>query len=131
VPAAAAAPAAPVWLLALLWVGVGGLLWVAALYTALASGLVSPASVDASVDPASVRPAAGLFAAAAAVLCLAHAVAAVALMTRRAWARTFTTLVCVLWALTCVGLPLGVLGIAALWRARPDRGRAPSARPSP
>jgi hypothetical protein len=131
---AAAMPLAPVWLLALLWVGAGALLWVAALYAALASGVLSPGSLDPSVDPASVRPVAGLVAAGAAVLCLAHAGAAVGLMTGRAWARTFATLVCVLWSLTCIGLPLGLLGITALWRPRTGRrpgAEAPTSRPSP
>jgi zinc-ribbon domain len=115
---AAADAGAPVWLLVLLWVGGAGLLSAAVLYGALAAGLVPPGQVDPSVDPAQVRPTAAVVAACAASLCAAHAVAAVGLMGRRPWARTFTTLVCVVWALTCVGLPPGLLGIAALWRSR-------------
>ncbi|HYW23346.1 MAG TPA: zinc ribbon domain-containing protein [Terriglobales bacterium] len=116
--AVASADMAPVWLLALLWVGSAGLLLVAALYGTLATGLVQPGQIDPSVDPAQVRPTAAVVAACAASLCAAHAVAAIGLMGRRVWARTFATLVCVVWALTCVGLPLGLLGINALWRPR-------------
>jgi hypothetical protein len=116
--AAAAAGMAPVWLLALLWVGSAGLLSAAAFYGALAAGLVQPGQIDPSVDPAQVRPTSALVAACAGSLCAGHAAAAVGLMGRRAWARTFATMVCVVWALTCVGLPLGLLGINALWRPR-------------
>jgi hypothetical protein len=122
VPAAAAAAAqagiAPVWLLALLWVGGAGLLAVAAFYAALALGLIRPGQIDPSVDPAQLRPTSAVVAVCAASLSAAHGVAALGLMGRRAWARTFATLVCVVWALTCVGLPLGLLGIGALWRPR-------------
>jgi zinc-ribbon domain len=119
-PGAAPAPAgmAPVWLLALLWVGAAGLLAVAASYAALALGVIRPGQIDPSVDPAQVRPTSAVVAVCAASLSIAHGVAALGLMGRRAWARTFATLVCVVWALTCVGLPLGLLGIAALWRPR-------------
>ena len=115
---AAAAMGAPVWLLALLWVGAAGLLVAAAFYLALAAGLIQPGPIDPTVDPAQVRPSAAIFAACAASLAAGHVVAAVGLMGRRPWARTFATLVCVVWALTCVGLPVGLLGIAALWRPR-------------
>ena len=120
-PGVAPATMAPVWLLALLWVGGAGLLWIAGFYAVLAAGLVSPGAIDPSVDASQVRPTAGLVAACAGSLSLAHGAAALGLMGQRSWARTFTTLVCVVWALTCVGLPAGLLGINALWR---PRGRA-------
>jgi hypothetical protein len=118
--------AAPVWLLALLWVGGAGLLSVAAFYGVLATGLIQPGQIDPSVDVAQVRPTAALIAACAGSLCVAHGAAALGLMGRRPWARTFTTMVCVVWALTCVGLPVGLLGIAALWRS-PRRVGTPEA----
>lgn len=109
---------APVWLLVLLWVGAAGLLWVAAVYTAVALQVVPTDVVVPGQDPASLRSAAGLVAACAASLSLAHVAAVLGLMGGRPWARTFATMVCVVWALTCVGLPVGLLGISALWRAR-------------
>ena len=118
----AAAAEAPVWLLVLLWLGAAGLLSVAAFYGVIAVGLIAPNSIDPTVDPAQIRPTAAVFAACAASLCVAHVAAAVGLMGARPWARTFATLVCVVWALTCIGLPVGLLGISALWRPkRPAR----------
>jgi hypothetical protein len=120
-PARVEQPAtAPVWLLAVLWVGAGGTFWIAAFYGIFALGVVPPAAVGAGPDAGSLRGAAALIAACAASLSAAHAAAAVGLMTARPWARTFTTMVCVVWGLSCVGLPVGLLGINALWRARRD-----------
>jgi hypothetical protein len=109
---------APVWLVALLWVGAAGLLSASGFYLMLALGLVQPGQIDPGVDPSQVRPSAAVFALCGASLSAAHGAAAIGLMGRRPWARTFATLVCVVWALSCVGLPVGLLGIAALWRPR-------------
>ncbi|HEY7200866.1 MAG TPA: hypothetical protein VIC57_11660, partial [Candidatus Dormibacteraeota bacterium] len=109
---------APVWLVVLLWVGAGGLLWVTAGYVAVALDLLPGDALGAGTDVQSVRGAAALISACTASLGLAHVAAAIGLMGGRAWARTFATMVCVVWALTCVGLPVGLLGISALWRPR-------------
>lgn len=126
-------PAAPVWLLVLLWVGAGALLWVAGFYGALALGVIPRAALGGAPDTGSLQAAAGLIAVCAASLSVAHGAAALGLMGSRSWSRTFATMVCVVWALTCVGLPLGLLGISALWRRR--RGGGPSdpapSRPAP
>jgi hypothetical protein len=123
-PEAAAPPGgmAPVWLLALLWVGAAGLLYVAAVYGAFATGLIQPRQLDPTVDPSQVQPVSAVFAVCAGALCAAHGAAAIGLMGKRPWARTFATVVCVVWALTCVGLPLGLLGIRALRRPRGAAG---------
>lgn len=120
VPEAAAPPdgMAPVWLLVLLWLGSAGLLSVAAFYGTLAAGLVQPNQIDPTVDTSQLQPTSAVVALCAASLSAAHGAAAIGLMGKRSWARTFATLVCVVWALTCVGLPLGLLGISALWRPR-------------
>lgn len=128
-PASPAAPGTPVWLLVLLWLGAGATLWVSAIYVAVAAGIVPRDALGPGVDPASVQGAAALVAACAGSLCLAHLAAAVGLMRGRPWARTFATMVCVVWALSCVGLPLGLLGISALWRPRRDAVTSP--RPPP
>ncbi len=111
----------PVWLVALLWVGAAGTFWIAVFYGVFAMGFVPPQAVATTQDPASLRGAAGLIAVCTASLCLAHGAAAFGLMTGRPWARTFATMVCIVWTLTCVGLPVGLLGIRALWRGRPPR----------
>ena len=112
------AASAPVWLQVLLWLGAGGLFWIAVGYLALAAGWIPPASIGPGVDVAALRGTAFLIAACAASLAVAHAVAAIGLAANRPWARTFTTLVCGVWMLSCVGLPVGLLGISALWRSR-------------
>ena len=115
------APAAPVWLQVLLWLGAGALFWIALIYVALAAGLISTAGVGGGVDVSTLRGTASVIAVCAGSLALAHAVAAFGLATRRPWARTFVTLVCVVWLLSCIGLPVGLLAINSLWRSR---GRA-------
>ncbi|HLH69838.1 MAG TPA: hypothetical protein VKY90_12610 [Candidatus Dormibacteraeota bacterium] len=118
-------PGAPIWVLVLLWLGAVGLLVVAVVYGVVAVGLVPVRSAAPGTDPASIRAASAVLAGGAASLCLAHGVAAVALSARRSWSRPLATLVCATWILTCVGLPVGLLAIDAIWRARRDGGPAP------
>jgi hypothetical protein len=115
----------------LLWIGAAGLLGVAALYAILALDVVPPDSVDPGVDPGAVRSLAALVAAAAASLAAGHAAAAFGLTTSRPWGRVIATMVCVVWALTCVGLPVGLLGVSAMWRSRPVPPSPPAVRPPP
>ena len=132
-PRAPGRPAAPVWLLVLLWVGAGGLLWIAASYAAFAFGLIPPKAVGVGSDVEAVRGASTLLAPCAASLAIAHAAAAIGLMASRPWARPFATLVCVVWALTCVGLPVALLAIGSLWRGSrgAPTGSLPNSRTSP
>jgi hypothetical protein len=116
--ATAAAAGAPVWLLVLLWLGAAGLLWVAIVYLAIAVDVVPAGALGGGADIRSARGPAGLVAACAASLSAGHLAAALGLMRSRPWGRTLTTMVCVVWALTCVGLPVGLLGISAMWRPR-------------
>ena len=106
----------------LLWLGAGALFWIAVTYLALAAGWIPPASIGNGIDVGALRGAASLFAVCAGSLAVAHAVAAIGLARNRPWSRTFGTLVCGVWLLTCVGLPVGLLGINALWRSRPAAG---------
>lgn len=39
-----------------------------------------------------------------------------ALTSGRQWGRIIGSVVCVLWMLTCVGIPIGVLGMIGIWR---------------
>lgn len=122
---------APVWVLALLWLAAACLLWVAVSYAVLAAGLAPPGTVSAA-DLATLRGSSTLIAACALSLSAAHLVAALGLMGSRPWARTLATLVCVLWALTCIGLPVGLLAINSLWRARRAPGPpGPASTPRP
>lgn len=113
---------APVWLQVLLWLGAGGLASIAATYLALAVGLIPIDALGSGADVTALRGSASVIAAVAGALAIAHAVAAFGLATRRRWARMFTTVVCGLWLLTCIGLPVGLLAIGALWRSRSVAG---------
>jgi hypothetical protein len=124
----ARSPRAPLWVLVLLWLGAAGLLVVAVVYGVVAVGLAPVRSVAPGTDPASVRAASAVLAGGAASLCLAHGVAAVALLARRSWSRPLATLVCATWILTCIGLPVGLLAIDAIWRSRRDVGPEPVPR---
>ena len=106
------------WLQVLLWLGAGALFWIAVSYLAFAAGLISPAAVGARGDVRALRVTASVIAVCAGSLAVAHAVAGFGLAVSRPWARTFATLVCVVWALTCVGMPIGLLAISAMWRSR-------------
>jgi len=118
-------PPAPLWVLVLLWLGTVGLLLLVVVYGVVAIGLAPIRSVPPGADRASVRAASTVVAVGAAVLCLAHGVAAAGLSARRAWSRPLATLVCATWTLTCVGLPVALLAIDAIWRVRRDGGPAP------
>jgi hypothetical protein len=110
--------AAPVWLLTVFWVGGAGLLYAAAFYGGLATGLLTPRMFGSAIDPAQIQSSSAVMAVCLASLAAGHAAAALGLMGGRSWGRTFATMVCVVWALTCVGLPLGLFGISTLWRGR-------------
>jgi hypothetical protein len=53
--------------------------------------------------------------------------AVVGLARDRAWGQMAATLACVVWALTCIGLPIALLGLNALWRAPARDPRLPRA----
>src|SRR5262249_61198920 len=74
---------APVWLQVLLWVGAGGLFWIAVSYLALAAGWIPAASIGSGVDVGAFRRTASLIAAGAGSLAVAHAVAAIGLAAHR------------------------------------------------
>jgi zinc-ribbon domain len=123
---------APVWVQVLLWLGAAGLLGIAITYAVLAAGLVPSDAVGPGQDVGTLRSGSALLAACAASLSLAHLAAALGLAGRRAWGRLFATMVFVVWALTCVGLPVALFAISTLWRARGRGGaEAATSRPSP
>ena len=91
----------------------------AALYIGIAAVPGLPAGAPPGLDETQLRLtslAIGLLAVAFFALQL---VAVVGLARGRSWAQMPATLACVVWALTCVGLPLALLGLNALWRGPP------------
>lgn len=116
----------PTWLPALLAGGAGLSLLVAALYAGLAAQPGLAGASPAGADVARLRLASAGVAAVAAAFFGLQVVAAVGLVRGRDWGRTAGTLACVVWALTCIGLPLALLGLGALWRAPAAEPRLPT-----
>ena len=118
----------PTWLTALLAAGSGLAFLVAALYIGIAAVPGLPAGAPPGLDETQLRLtslAIGLLAVAFFALQL---VAVVGLARGRSWAQMPATLACVVWALTCVGLPLALLGLNALWRGPAPDLRGPAER---
>jgi hypothetical protein len=114
-----APPAQPAWLLALFGLGAALTALVALLYGAV---LASPElAAGSGLDPAQVREGATILAAAGAGMCAVQIAALAGLLLGKRWGRPAATVACVAWALTCVGLPLSLLVLSALWRRRPAR----------
>jgi len=116
----------PTWLTALLAGGSGLAFLVAALYIGIAAVPGLPGGAPAGVDETQLRLTAlaiGLLAIAFFALQL---VAVVGLARGRSWAQIPATLACVVWALTCIGLPLALLGLNALWRGPAPEPRLPT-----
>ena len=116
----------PTWLTALLAGGSGLAFLVAALYIGIAAVPGLPAGAPPGLDETQLRLtslAIGLLAIAFFALQL---VAVVGLARGRSWAQVPATLACVVWALTCIGLPLALLGLNALWRGPAPDPRLPT-----
>jgi hypothetical protein len=99
--------------LVLFWIGAAVVLGVAVVYG------VAAAYPDLAAQPgqgARVRVAATVVALCAASLFAGQVVAVIGLTVGRPWARPLATLVCVVWALTCVGLPVALLTANSIWR---------------
>jgi hypothetical protein len=89
---------------------------VAVVYTWVA---IAPNLAGQPGDVGQLRLAATIVALCAASLFAGHVLATVGLTVGWTWARLLATLVCVVWCLTCIGLPLGLLVLNAIWRPRP------------
>src|SRR5262249_31805460 len=79
------AGAAPIWVQVLLWLGAGGLFWIAVTYAAFAAGLIPQTGLGGAADTGSLRGTAAVIAAGAVSLAAAHAVAALGLIANRPW----------------------------------------------
>ncbi len=111
-------------MLALFGVGIAVSAVGAVVYGALAFDPTAASS--SSFDPATLRAASVVLAVALTALCALQAAALAGLVLGREWGRVTATLACVLWSLTCVGLPLSVLVLNSIWR----RGKAGDRLPS-
>jgi predicted nucleic acid-binding Zn ribbon protein len=115
--------ASPVWVLILFWLGTVAALAVSLAYTL---AVVIPDLPARGVDPRQLRAVAGAVAVVAGCMFIAQLITSVGLTLGRSWAKGWATLVCVAWALTCIGLPLAVLALNAIWRPlKPARPAVP------
>ena len=101
------------WVLVLFWLGALLTLGIALVYSAAAA---FPDLAAQSGDSGRLQTAAVVVAAVAGLLFAAQIVAAIGLTVGAAWARTLATVVCVVWCLTCVGLPIALLALNSIWR---------------
>jgi hypothetical protein len=103
------------WVIVVLGVGVVLTAGVAILYSAIA---LYP-STASTMDPATLRTGSVILASALGFLCLLQSAAIAGLVRGREWGRVAATAACVTWSLTCVGVPVAILILTSIWRARP------------
>jgi len=112
--------------LILFWLGTAVALAVALAYTLI---LFIPGLLAENIDPGQLRALAGVVVAIAGLMFIAQFVTSLGLTLGKSWAKAMATLICVVWALTCFGLPLSVLALSAIWR--PLKPPEPAAAPPP
>jgi hypothetical protein len=125
-PPRRAAHGYPTWLTALLAGGAGLALLVAAIYAGIAAAPGLPPGAPAGLDETQLRLTSLVIAVVALAFFALQLVAVVGLARGRQWAQMPATLACVVWALTCIGLPLALLGLNALWRGPAPPPRLPT-----
>jgi hypothetical protein len=108
-------PRPPVWVLVLFWLGAAAVLGVAVVYGVAAA---FPDLAAQSGQGSNVRVAATVVTLCAASVFVAQLLAVIGLTVGAPWARPLATLVCVVWALTCIGLPVALLAVNSIWRGR-------------
>ena len=102
-------------MLVLFWLGAAAVLVVALVYG------VAAAYPDLAAQPGqrgNLRVAATVVALCAGSLFAGQLLAVIGLTVGWPWARPLATLVCVAWALTCVGFPVALLALNSIWRGR-------------
>ena len=99
-------------------------LLIAIIYAVIA---VDPTADGAAsgLSSADVQRSAVFLAICATVLLVLQLAAAAALTAGQPWGRLVATVVCALWMLTCVGIPVAVLALSTLWRRAAEPPRPP------
>jgi hypothetical protein len=112
-----------IWVPVLFWAGSIVPLFFAAIY--LAVWIDPPAELvkQAATSHLSAQVVSACFAIFFLALLLVQLVAAWALTKARSWARVLATIVCTLWMMTIVGIPLGVIALVAIWSRWENRDR--------
>jgi hypothetical protein len=87
----------------------------AVVYAAVA---IDPGAGATNLDPNTIRAGSVVLASALGIYCIVQAAAITGLVRGKEWGRIVATVACVLWSLTCVGIPVAVLVLNSLWRQR-------------
>lgn len=104
------------WVVVVLGIGVVVSAAVAIIYSAVA---VYPGATSSNLNPATLRTGSLVLAGALGILCLLQSAAIAGLVRGREWGRLAATAACVMWSVTCIGLPVALLILTSLWRERP------------
>ena len=107
-------PRGAAWLLVLMGLVAPLATAAAAVYGIVAIDPATPAT--GGLDPGSVRSLSAALAIGLLGLAVLHGAAFIGLWRDREWGRVAATIACVLWALTCIGLPLALLALNAIWK---------------
>ena len=110
------------WLLILFGVAVPVAAVVAIAYGAIAVDPHTPG--EGSIDAKTLRTFSAAIAFTFGGISLLHAGALYGLLRGREWGRVTATIACVMWGLTCVGLPVALLALNALWRPQEGADQA-------
>lgn len=129
--AATAAPPRPVavrrpalWLLLVFWIGSVVPLLVAIIYAVIAVDPTADGGAS-GLSTGDVQRSAVFLAVCATILLVLQLAAAASLTAGQPWGRTVASVVCALWMLTCVGIPVSILALSALWRRAAEPPRPP------
>ena len=114
------------WVLAVFGFGIAVSATVAVLYAAIA---IDPIRASSSLDLATLRTGSAIVSATLGILFIVQAVAVIGLVRGRDWGRVAATVACVMWSITCVGIPVAILVLNSIWRRRGDA--PPVAAPGP
>jgi hypothetical protein len=108
-----------IWILILFGFGAAIGALVALIYAVIA---VMPDLPASGLDPTRVRATAIALTLVGLAVCVLQLAAIVGLALGRDWGRTLATVACVAWGLTCVGLPVSLAVLSALWAPKTARG---------
>ena len=96
------------------------------LYAAIA---VDPIRASTSLSPTTLRTGSVILAASMGALCILQSAAIVGLVRDRDWGRIATTIACVAWTITCVGIPVAILVLNSIWRRKSAEPGVAAPRP--
>ena len=107
------------------WIGSVVPLLIAIIYAVIAVDPTADGGAS-GLSTGDVQRSAVFLAACATILLVLQLAAAAALTAGQPWGRMLASVVCALWMLTCVGIPVAILALSALWRKAAAPPRPPA-----